>query len=124
MQELCKIDECMKARIAKGYCPAHYKRWRETGDPLTPIKTFRWTPEADDMVMAAEPCPKELNSAMAYGTEIRQVADKLGVSYHAAVQRRAALVREARARDAAAALGTPEKDRDRALWEHGPSSSV
>jgi len=104
---LCKIDDCMKARVAKGYCSAHWRKWKQTGDPLTPIKFFRWTPEADALVMAAEPCPKELNSAMAYSTPIRLAADKLGVSYQAALQRRAALVRVQRARDAAEGRGDP-----------------
>ena len=104
-EALCSVESCTKARIAKGLCPAHYKRWRETGDPLTPIKSFRWTPEADEMVLAAEPCPKPLTTAMAYNTEIRHVADKLGVTYSAVLQRRAALVRQERARVAAERAG-------------------
>lgn len=31
---LCSIPDCGKPTIARGWCPAHYKRWRLHGDPL------------------------------------------------------------------------------------------
>lgn len=31
---ICSIEECDKAAFSKGWCNAHYKRWRKHGDPL------------------------------------------------------------------------------------------
>lgn len=31
---LCKISECGKQAFARGWCNAHYMRWRKHGDPL------------------------------------------------------------------------------------------
>lgn len=33
-QFICKIDDCGKPAKAKGWCSAHYERWRKHGDPL------------------------------------------------------------------------------------------
>ena len=30
----CSIDGCGKARYGKGWCKAHYRRWKQYGDPL------------------------------------------------------------------------------------------
>ena len=34
MKKQCKLDTCEKAAYRKGWCNAHYMRWRRTGDPL------------------------------------------------------------------------------------------
>jgi len=31
---LCTIEGCENAKLARGWCPKHYARWRSTGDPL------------------------------------------------------------------------------------------
>lgn len=31
---ICVIDGCEKRVLARGWCPAHYDRWRKYGDPL------------------------------------------------------------------------------------------
>ena len=35
---ICIIEGCGLPHDAKGYCSIHYKRWKRTGDPLTPLK--------------------------------------------------------------------------------------
>ena len=39
----CTIDGCEKKILARGWCAAHYKRWRLYGDPLT-VKDPQATP--------------------------------------------------------------------------------
>jgi hypothetical protein len=34
MKATCSIEECTKNAVKRGWCPAHYQRWRTTGDPL------------------------------------------------------------------------------------------
>lgn len=34
MKATCSIEECTKDAVTRGWCPAHYQRWRTTGDPL------------------------------------------------------------------------------------------
>jgi hypothetical protein len=36
--KLCILEDCEKARWAKGYCNGHYKKWRKYGDPLVQKK--------------------------------------------------------------------------------------
>ncbi|GAA2485017.1 hypothetical protein GCM10010406_21590 [Streptomyces thermolineatus] len=31
---LCSIDNCTRPRLARGWCEAHYRRWRRHGAPL------------------------------------------------------------------------------------------
>lgn len=36
----CAVSECKRRRDTRGYCMAHYNRWRRYGDPLgQPVKT-------------------------------------------------------------------------------------
>jgi len=35
----CTIGDCDREYAAKGYCQAHYHRWRRHGDPLTRLRT-------------------------------------------------------------------------------------
>lgn len=35
MAKECSVESCGKPATVRGYCPAHYKRWRLYGDPLT-----------------------------------------------------------------------------------------
>lgn len=32
---ICTIDGCFKPVVARGWCTAHYQRWKVNGDPLT-----------------------------------------------------------------------------------------
>ena len=32
--KICKIDDCDKPHLARGWCLAHYRRWRRNGHPL------------------------------------------------------------------------------------------
>lgn len=34
----CSIDACAKTATCRGWCPAHYQRWRHYGDPLAPSR--------------------------------------------------------------------------------------
>lgn len=34
MVKVCSIKGCGKTALAQSFCPAHYQRWRKTGDPL------------------------------------------------------------------------------------------
>lgn len=38
---LCSIPGCGAKHDAKGYCHAHYNKWKRHGDPLTPDKISR-----------------------------------------------------------------------------------
>lgn len=38
---LCSIEGCGKSRLARGWCPMHYERWRQHGDPLVWSRTRR-----------------------------------------------------------------------------------
>jgi hypothetical protein len=38
---LCSIPNCYNPHYARGWCCAHYQRWRHYGDPLTPNKDKR-----------------------------------------------------------------------------------
>ena len=31
---LCTVAGCARKHVAKGFCPAHWKRWKKYGDPL------------------------------------------------------------------------------------------
>jgi hypothetical protein len=33
-KRICTIEGCVRKEIARGWCPAHYQRWRLHGDPL------------------------------------------------------------------------------------------
>lgn len=37
----CAIDDCDKPARGRGWCGAHYARWNQTGDPLTPFRVRR-----------------------------------------------------------------------------------
>lgn len=34
MRAACTVYDCLRPRWARGWCKAHYGRWRRTGDPL------------------------------------------------------------------------------------------
>lgn len=34
MERTCSIDGCLKMATVRGWCPMHYQRWRNNGDPL------------------------------------------------------------------------------------------
>lgn len=37
----CCVEACEKPRHGSLYCSSHHTRWRQTGDPLTPLKRHR-----------------------------------------------------------------------------------
>lgn len=46
---VCKIDGCGKHTVGRGWCDAHYRRWRRHGDPeagrVSPGEPMRWLRE-------------------------------------------------------------------------------
>lgn len=34
MERKCSVESCAKPHLARGYCSAHWERWRRYGDPL------------------------------------------------------------------------------------------
>lgn len=38
MAATCSIEDCGKKVTARGWCSAHYTRWKRHGDPLTPLR--------------------------------------------------------------------------------------
>jgi hypothetical protein len=47
----CIIETCSKEAVRRGYCHAHYSRWRRHGDPLVTkraVSTIGVTPEYKD----------------------------------------------------------------------------
>ena len=54
MTAACSIEGCDRPVKSRGWCAAHYKRWREYGDPLAPHKRAPvWTPEGDALLLGA-----------------------------------------------------------------------
>lgn len=47
LPKICSIPECNKVVTARGWCAAHYNRWRRYGDPVLggPIQMRHSTPE-------------------------------------------------------------------------------
>lgn len=39
-ERICSIEDCPRKVLARGWCPAHYSRWKRTGGPQadTPVK--------------------------------------------------------------------------------------
>lgn len=35
---ICSVDDCEKPAHARGWCPMHYQRWRQHGDPSVNLK--------------------------------------------------------------------------------------
>lgn len=44
--KICKIDDCGRAHIARGYCTRHYQKWRAHGDPLGGADRYATAEEA------------------------------------------------------------------------------
>lgn len=42
---ICKIEDCEKAAIARGWCQMHYCRWKTHGNPETIGKQWKLTPK-------------------------------------------------------------------------------
>lgn len=36
---ICSIEGCNKPHLARGWCEAHYNRWRRNGDPLLDVRS-------------------------------------------------------------------------------------
>lgn len=53
-ERTCSIDGCAKPHEARGWCPAHYRRWRATGDPQgSRVRKYKARPRC-----AVETCEK------------------------------------------------------------------
>lgn len=55
LRERCSVDECVRTSRVRGYCGAHYQRWRRFGDP-----TF--VPPEADKVCQIEGCERVTNA--------------------------------------------------------------
>ena len=51
---LCKVGNCDRDAVTRGWCPAHYKRWLRHGDPLLGAKPQRRRCTVVDCPHAAE----------------------------------------------------------------------
>ena len=55
MMATCKIADCDKPAATRGWCPAHYQRWRQ-GRPLhTPVGVYRSIKTLDDLLASCVP---------------------------------------------------------------------
>lgn len=61
----CKIDDCNRLMIARGWCHTHYKRWQVHGDPLV-------TEKPRDRKCSIDGCDKKHSSIGYCSTHERQ----------------------------------------------------
>lgn len=52
---ICSIDDCDKTAVARGWCPAHWNRWRTHGDPRADVPL---RPSAIDHADGTRTCGK------------------------------------------------------------------
>lgn len=53
---ICSVNECGKRSICRGWCSAHYNRWRSYGDPLGTKPNPRRVRSVTELICAVDDC--------------------------------------------------------------------
>jgi hypothetical protein len=86
MIDTCSIDGCEKKRNSRGWCQAHYMRWRIYGDPLEPShrsgRKAKWFSCSIDGCPEQGPyvrgwCKKHYGRWQRWGDPLRSQSDKV-----------------------------------------------
>ncbi len=77
----CSIPSCDKSHDAKGWCSAHYSRWRRSGDPLRPSTARRFWTKVDFTGPVPEYRPELGPCWLWEGAKNTQTWDAYGVAW-------------------------------------------